>query len=218
MTENIVETLTVGEGDKVGEATIVDASQEAETLVKETQNVVEANIAVEIILLLQPLMIGNLRDVVEDSPVTPQSSTEIWSATKHKVCWNHLVGRTKLKENGRYKRRNVPSLGQGRSPLGQELSQQVHANTSYVIRRALWHDLMGIGSNVDAWMQQEYDKELDREELKGTELSIWKQKTRTSRAFDGERNSSYFHVVAKLRMNNSQIAEIEDAQGQVIRE
>ncbi|KAF9621148.1 hypothetical protein IFM89_016642 [Coptis chinensis] len=139
MTGNIVETPTVGEGDKGGEPAIVDTAQEAETLVEETQNVVEANIAVEVqstpptdehlnavaLMPLSPaladnslaatpndrefgelsispnlnapenavapqtLLCGNIamndasngsdspsqRDVVEDSPITPQSSS-----------------------------------------------------------------------------------------------------------------------------------------------
>ncbi|KAF9609912.1 hypothetical protein IFM89_019005 [Coptis chinensis] len=127
---------------------------------------------------------------------------EIGKPRSTKVLWNHLVRRTKLKENGGYKRRKVASRA-GKEPTPpptrtrtlptrnfvhndipsktgflwvfwkeeikatavvsltcQHITIQfdkftvstVYASTSYVIRRALWHDLTGIGSNVDVWM------------------------------------------------------------------
>ncbi|KAF9617976.1 hypothetical protein IFM89_039269 [Coptis chinensis] len=204
MTGNIVETPTVGEGDKVGEPAVVDTAQEAETLVEETQNVVEANIAVEVqstppndehlnavaLMPLSPaladnslaatpndrefgelsispnlnapenavapqtLLCGNIamndasngsdspsqRDVVEDSPITPQSSS----------------GNLASHEAQRGFRRSRPTTYFVELHITIQFDKftvsTVHASTSYVIRRALWHDLTGIGSNVDVWM------------------------------------------------------------------
>ncbi|KAF9596100.1 hypothetical protein IFM89_007153 [Coptis chinensis] len=55
-------------------------------------------------------------------------------------------------------------------------------------------------------------------ELKSMEISIWKQKARTTEALEGERNTTYFHALMKSSLNWSQIVEIEDNQGTIIKD
>ncbi|KAF9602150.1 hypothetical protein IFM89_025317 [Coptis chinensis] len=55
-------------------------------------------------------------------------------------------------------------------------------------------------------------------ELKSMEISIWKQKARTTEALEGERNTTYFHALVKSSLNRSQIVEIEDDQGTIIKD
>ncbi|KAF9603950.1 hypothetical protein IFM89_039289 [Coptis chinensis] len=59
------------------------------------------------------------------------------------------------------------------------------------------------------------------EELNGildTEAAQWRQKARVSEAFEGDRNTTYFHALHKLQMNKALILEIQKSDGTILKQ
>ncbi|KAF9589386.1 hypothetical protein IFM89_023418 [Coptis chinensis] len=66
--------------------------------------------------------------------------------------------------------------------------------------------------------ERERNKEEELNGILDTEAAQWRQKARVSEAFEGDRNTAYFHALHKLRMNKALILEIQKGDGTILKQ
>ncbi|KAF9619826.1 hypothetical protein IFM89_009577 [Coptis chinensis] len=66
--------------------------------------------------------------------------------------------------------------------------------------------------------EMELNKEEELNGILDTEATQWRQKARVSEAFEGDRNTAYFHALHKLRMNKALILEIQKSDGTILKQ
>ncbi|KAF9610355.1 hypothetical protein IFM89_022025 [Coptis chinensis] len=66
--------------------------------------------------------------------------------------------------------------------------------------------------------EMELDKEEELNGILDTKVTQWRQKASVSEAFEGDRNTTYFHALHQLRMKKALILEIQKSDGTILKQ
>ncbi|KAF9606495.1 hypothetical protein IFM89_025770 [Coptis chinensis] len=90
--------------------------------------------------------------------------------------------------------------------------EQVEAELEQVLREQEEHPFNVVLQHSEIEKEQELNKLID------SESEQWRHKARIEETFEGDRNTSYFHAIHKLRLNNYLIMEIKKSDGTILKQ